>query len=105
MSGNPLQEDNTATRRLRPVGADSVPPRGQNLDLPTEKEEDRGVGRPSSPKDYFASRPVDPEAVPDDASLLIAEFFQRRKQGERRAVGGYQECFPEHGSSLAEMIR
>ena len=57
------------------------------------------------PEAYLARWPTDPKADPDAASLLVAEYFERRERGDRPSLSDYEERFPEHAPALADMIR
>jgi serine/threonine protein kinase/tetratricopeptide (TPR) repeat protein len=101
----PLERDGAPeTFRLRPPAADAAQDRSRKRELLAEQQEDWEAGRPVPPEAYLSRWPSDPRTDPDAASLIVAEFFRRREQGERPSLQEYQRRFPEHGPALAGMI-
>ena len=59
----------------------------------------------SVPEELLPRWPTDPKADPDVASLLFEDFLQRRQRGEEPSASEYEERFPEHRDSLADLFR
>ncbi len=103
MSERVMPEEDLQTRRIRPSGAAEA--RSQKRELLAEQQEDWQAGRPASAREYLARWPTDPKDDPDAASLIAAEFLERRERGERPSLAEYVEEFPEHGQAVAEIVR
>jgi serine/threonine protein kinase/tetratricopeptide (TPR) repeat protein len=59
---------------------------------------------PVSPENVLARWPTDPQADPDAASVLFADFLQRRCRGEEPSIQEYQSRFPQHQTSFANLL-
>src|SRR4051794_18804809 len=78
MSDRSTRGDNSATFRIRPPGLDAIEERGKKRDLLAEQQEGWAADRPVPAELLLARWPVDPHADADAASILVAEFFERR---------------------------
>jgi serine/threonine protein kinase/Tfp pilus assembly protein PilF len=63
------------------------------------------AGRPVRPEDLLPRWPGDARADPDVASLLFADYCERQRQGEPVSASDYEQRFPEHRDSLANLVR
>ena len=59
---------------------------------------------PLGPEDLPARWPGDPKDDPDAASVLVEDFFQRRRRGEDARIEDYGRLFPEHADSLTGVL-
>src|SRR5438270_178849 len=105
MSDRSTAGDGLSTWRLRAPALDPVEARAQKRDLLAEQREGWATDDPSPPEAFLARWPADPAEDSDAASVLVAEFFERRDRGERPSVHEYQRRLPEHGRTLANLIR
>jgi len=62
-------------------------------------------GSPRQPEELLMRWPGDPRKDPDVASLLFEDFQQRQRQGDDPSIEEYEERFPEHKDSLADVFR
>ncbi len=88
------------------------PPAGDFLDVRRRKRElldelSTGweQGRPIKAEELLPRWPADPAGDDDVAGLLFAEYQQRQKQGDENSLSELSARFPEHGDSLASMMR
>src|SRR5215207_2802553 len=95
----------SATFRIRTPAPDPLEARRVKRDLLAEQQEGWASDQPSPPEAYMSRWPTDPSQDDDAASLLVAEFFERRDRGERPTVDEYEKRFPEHGRTLVNLIR
>src|SRR5689334_3868240 len=104
MSDRSTRGDGLETWKLRPPGPGPLEARGQKRDLLAEQREGWDDDDPSPPEAFLARWPVDPHSDADAASILVAEFFQRRERGEHPSVDEYESRFPEHAPAVARLI-
>ncbi len=78
--------------------------RCQKLAILAEQAAGWIVGRPAAPEDLLSRWPVDPSTDPDAASLMVEDFFRRRRRGDDASLNEYEERFPEHSRSIASLV-
>jgi serine/threonine protein kinase/Tfp pilus assembly protein PilF len=78
--------------------------RSQKRALLAEQRAGWNEGRPAPPEDLLRRWPTDPAADPDAASLLAADYFQRRRRGEGPSLNEYEDRFPAQSRSLASLV-
>jgi serine/threonine protein kinase/tetratricopeptide (TPR) repeat protein len=78
--------------------------RSQKRALLAQQQASWEAGAPVRPEELLARWPTDPAADPDVVSLLFEDFLRRRARGEDPSVDDYGPRFPEHKSSLADLI-
>ena len=78
--------------------------RSQKRAILAEQRADWDEGRPVPPEDLLRRWPTDPATDPDAASLLVEDYFQRRKRGEDPGLGDYEDRFPEQSRSLVSLV-
>jgi len=61
-------------------------------------------GRPVPPEEILRRWPTDPAKDPDAASLLVEDYFQRRRRGDELSLDHYHERFPDHSRSMAAAV-
>jgi hypothetical protein len=61
-------------------------------------------GRPAPPEQFLRRWPTDPGTDPDAASLLVADYFQRRRRGENPSLNDYEHRFPDQSRSLNSLV-
>jgi serine/threonine protein kinase/Tfp pilus assembly protein PilF len=59
---------------------------------------------PVRPEEVLPRWPTDPKDDPDVASLLFEDFRQRCSRGEQPSIAEYEERFPEHKDSVANLL-
>jgi serine/threonine protein kinase/Tfp pilus assembly protein PilF len=79
--------------------------RSLKRELLEELRRGAGAGLPVRPEDLLPRWPADPKNDPDVASLLFADYLARRGQGEPASASDYEQRFPEHRDSLANLLR
>jgi len=62
-------------------------------------------GGRATPEDALARWPANPDADADVASLLFEDFRRRRCGGEQPSLADYEDRFPAHRDSLADLVR
>jgi serine/threonine protein kinase/Flp pilus assembly protein TadD len=87
------------------VRVDYLDVRRRKREALNELSTPRGDGSRRSPEDVLPHWPTDPADDADVASLLFEDFCHRRERGEQASLADYEERFPEHGDSLAELVR
>src|SRR3954464_10501036 len=105
MSDRSTSVETSATWRIRTPAPDPLEARRQKRELLAEQQEGWASDNPSPPEAFLARWPTDPSQDDDAASLLVAEFFERRDRGDRPSVDEYEKRFPEHGRTLVNLIR
>jgi serine/threonine protein kinase/Flp pilus assembly protein TadD len=104
MTDRAVPVDDSVTWNARSPALSGVQTRVRKREILVEQHEDWVTGSPAPAEDYLARWPTDPKEDPDAASVLIAEFFQRRERGEQPRVSDYEERFPEHSPALRHLM-
>jgi serine/threonine protein kinase/lipoprotein NlpI len=61
-------------------------------------------GRPARPEEFLDRWPNDPDGDPDVASLLLEDYFQRRRRGQETSLSDYHERFPEQTKTFEKLL-
>ena len=78
--------------------------RGQKRAILAEQTAGWSEGRPLPPEDLLRRWPTDPATDPDAASLLVEDYFQRRRRGDDASLNEYEDRFPDQSRSLASLV-
>src|SRR5262245_23756152 len=62
-------------------------------------------GSRATPEEVLSRWPADADADADVASLLFEDFRRRGDRGEQPSLADYEDRFPAHRDSLAELVR
>src|SRR5437879_2074101 len=95
---------------LPPSAASPNPPagfveiRGRKRELLDEFRSSWEAGNAPRPEELLPRWPGDPEQDSDVASLLFEDFLRRRTT-ERADLAEYEDRFPAHKDSLADLVR
>ncbi len=61
-------------------------------------------GRPAQPEELLDRWPNDPVDDPDAASLLLEDYFQKRRRGHETSLSDYHERFPEQTRTFGKLL-
>jgi serine/threonine protein kinase/Tfp pilus assembly protein PilF len=86
------------------------PPRREDATVQVDFLESRRkkrelLERAAPPEEVLRDWPGDPSRDADVASLLFDDFCRRRDRGDEPSLSEYEDRFPEHRDSLADLVR
>lgn len=78
--------------------------RARKRELLDELRSGWAEGRPARPEEFLDRWPNDPDGDPDVASLLLEDYFQRRRRGQDPSLSEYHERFPEQTKTFGKLL-
>src|SRR5262245_14531064 len=107
MSQNPSQDAAAPPpgRTDATVQVDYLDARRRKRELLGEVGSPREDGSPPTPEEVLPRWPANPDADADVASLLFEDFRRRGDRGEHPSLAEYEDRFPAHHASLADLVR
>jgi serine/threonine protein kinase/Flp pilus assembly protein TadD len=84
---------------------DYLDARRRKRELLDEVGGSRQDGGRATPEDLLPRWPTGTDGDADVASLLFEDFQRRRERGEQPSLVDYDQRFPEHRDSLADLVR
>ena len=95
-------EDSRDSRR--PAHGSFSLQRARKRELLDELRSGWAEGRPARPEEFLDRWPNDPDGDPDVASLLLEDYFQRRRRGQDPSLSEYHERFPEQTKTFGKLL-
>ena len=105
MSERSGSERDARTWRIRSPGLGPGEARDPQRDRLAEPQEDSAAECPPPPELDLEWKPIEPTVVPDAASLLVAEVFQRRRRSAPPGAGGGQDGGSGQARVLGGLVR
>jgi serine/threonine protein kinase/tetratricopeptide (TPR) repeat protein len=87
------------------VQVDYLDARRRKRELLEQADAPRPDGTRTAPEELLDDWPSDPAGEADAASLLFEDFCRRRDRGDEPSLSEYEERFPQHRDSLADLMR